>query len=246
LVGSWLDKNLTLQAQPQEIPEDPALVFLFAREFYSEPLDENDPFQLHLNYIQATKMIVEGDYPCNRKEAVLFAALQAQVSFGNHDPNKHVVGWLPCVPPLLFPSSSRLMLSSPSHRKAQFLPAVFLKDKTIEEDIIVEHKKNFGMNAQQAKTRYFTLMRALRSFGISFFDGTQQYEVEDKKNKGKRKTKQRSVKLGVSRFEIVLLEAETNEFLHQFDLEKLKAYVLSPFSNQLNSRYQLLRLCSTL
>jgi len=197
----WLDKNLTLHAQ--DVSEDPLLVLLFAREFFGEPLDQNDPFQLQLNYVQATNAIVEGDYPCTRKEAVLFAALQAQVTFGNHDPQKHVVGWLP---------------------KDTFLPLKWRKEKAIEEDIIVEHKKLYGMNAQAAKYRYYQAMRALRSFGISFFDGKEIYQIEDKKNKGKQKTKNRDIKLGVSRYEIVLLEAETNEFIHQFDLEKLKAY----------------------
>jgi len=197
----WLDKNLTLHAQ--DVPEDPMLVLLFAREFFGEPLDQNDPFQLQLNFVQANNSIIEGDYPCTKKEAVLFAALQAQVTFGNHDPTKHVVGWLP---------------------KDKFLPGKWRKEKDIDIDIISEHKKLYGMNTQAAKYRYYQAMRALRSFGITFFDGKEIYTVDDKKNKGKSKTKNRDIKLGVSRYEIVLLEAETNEFIHQFDLEKLKSY----------------------
>jgi len=54
--AGWLDKNLTLQAQ--EVPEDPTLTLLFAREFFGEPLDQNDPFQLQLNFVQVPFILV--------------------------------------------------------------------------------------------------------------------------------------------------------------------------------------------
>ena len=102
------------------------------------------------------------------------------------------------------------------------MPSKWRKEKGIEEEVIMEHKKLYGMTAQAAKYRYYTVMRGLRSFGISFFDGKEIYQVE---SKGKQKTKNREVKLGISRYEVVLLEADTNEFIHQFDLDKMKSYV---------------------
>ena len=71
------------------------MVLLKKKFFFSDQnVDRNDPVQLGLLYNQAQEMIVSGKHPCPYDEACQFAALQMQVIFGNHEPDKHKKGFL--------------------------------------------------------------------------------------------------------------------------------------------------------
>jgi len=44
--------------------------------------------------IKALEAIVKGTHPCTLEEAAQFAALQCQVQYGNHEPDRHKPGFL--------------------------------------------------------------------------------------------------------------------------------------------------------
>jgi talin len=68
----------------------PDVILCFARQFFGLSIDQSDPFQLELIYLQSKDSILTEEYPCAKKEAYIqFAALQFQITFGDHDPNKH-------------------------------------------------------------------------------------------------------------------------------------------------------------
>lgn len=63
-----------------------AEVLLLKRKyFYSDAnIDSRDPVQLNLLYQQAKEAILDGTHPVRMDDAVQFAALQAQIQFGDH------------------------------------------------------------------------------------------------------------------------------------------------------------------
>lgn len=69
---------------------------LLKKKFYfsDQQVDKNDPVQLGLLYSQAHEMILEGKHPITLDEAVIFAALQMQVTYGNHEPDRFKKGFL--------------------------------------------------------------------------------------------------------------------------------------------------------
>lgn len=108
----------------------------------------DDPVQLHLVYVQCRDAIVDGDHPVSDKEAVEFCALQCQIDFGNHNPALHQAGWLKMEQTL-----------PPSNRKAG-----------MEKQVVEEYKKLVGMTEINAKYRYVQACRALKTYGVTFFN----------------------------------------------------------------------------
>eukprot|EP01124_Arcella_intermedia_P002056 TRINITY_DN11131_c0_g1_i1.p1 TRINITY_DN11131_c0_g1~~TRINITY_DN11131_c0_g1_i1.p1 ORF type:complete len:2488 (-),score=619.84 TRINITY_DN11131_c0_g1_i1:27-7406(-) len=192
--SSWLDPLLTLQQL--RVTSDRPL--LFARRFFGETLDLADPFQLQLFYIEANKAILEDELPCTKEEAIKFAALQLQITFGNFDPKKHTKSWLD---------------------KTQFLPSHWQKEKKIESEIYKEYKKLVNLNPQQAKYRYYNEMRQMKSFGTTFFTCIMYYDEKKKKKK-----KNRPIKLGVSREDFIVLDLTTREPIHKWNFTWHKSF----------------------
>ena len=90
--ATWLNEQQTLHEQ--DITEEEELVYA-KRYFYSDDnVDKDDPFTLHLLYVEANKAIVESRYPVNRTDAKDFAALQMQIVYGDHNPDKHKVDFI--------------------------------------------------------------------------------------------------------------------------------------------------------
>jgi talin len=69
---------------------------LLKKKFYfsDQQVDINDPVQLGLLYSQAQEMIIEGKHPITLDEAIIFAALQMQIVYGNHEPDTFKKGFL--------------------------------------------------------------------------------------------------------------------------------------------------------
>ena len=123
--------------------------------------------------------IIEGRYPVTRTDAKDFAALQMQIVYGDHDPNKHKAGFFDL---------------------KVFLPPAYRKDKTIVADILRDHKKLVGMKEMNAKFRYVQLVRSLKTYGITFFDC---------KEKGRNNKKPVPVLIGVTRDKILKVDPES-------------------------------------
>ncbi|KAJ3080017.1 hypothetical protein HK102_003368, partial [Quaeritorhiza haematococci] len=87
----WLNPDKTLAEQG--ITEND-MVILKKKFFYTDQnIDRNDPVQLNLLYNQAREAILSGKHPCTGEEAAQFAAIQLQIQYGNHEPDKHHVGF---------------------------------------------------------------------------------------------------------------------------------------------------------
>ena len=74
---------------------DTDIVVLKKKFFFSDQtIDQSDPVQLGLLFNQELEAIVSGKHPCSIDEAILFAAMQIQIVYGNHEPDKHKKGFL--------------------------------------------------------------------------------------------------------------------------------------------------------
>jgi talin len=90
--GKWLNPEKTMTEQGvHEID-----VLLLKKKFFfsDQNIDRNDPIQLNLVYVQSRDAIITGKHPCTFEEACQLAALQCQVQFGNHEPDKHKPGFI--------------------------------------------------------------------------------------------------------------------------------------------------------
>ncbi len=58
------------------------------------PSDEQDIITNELFFLQVKEYIVKEKYPCLEDSAVLLAAHQLQILFGDFSPKKHRVGYL--------------------------------------------------------------------------------------------------------------------------------------------------------
>ena len=73
----WLSSDKSLR--DQGVDEEEVVVLRKRYYFTDKNLDENEPVQLGLLYLQCQRDIVEGTHPCTKDEAVKFASLQRQV-----------------------------------------------------------------------------------------------------------------------------------------------------------------------
>eukprot|EP01125_Pyxidicula_operculata_P006605 TRINITY_DN227_c1_g1_i1.p1 TRINITY_DN227_c1_g1~~TRINITY_DN227_c1_g1_i1.p1 ORF type:complete len:2471 (-),score=884.91 TRINITY_DN227_c1_g1_i1:132-7544(-) len=188
----WLNEQQTLHEQ--DIAEDEELVYA-KKYFYSDDVvDKDDPFTLHLLYVEANKSIIEGKYPVTRGDAKDFAALQMQIVYGDHDPNKHKPGF---------------------YDKNSFLPKQYRKDDKLEKEILRDHKKLVGMKEMNAKYRYVQLVRSLKTYGITFFDC---------KEKPRGKKKGARVFIGVTREKICKVDPETMQTVKEWTIEQMRRW----------------------
>lgn len=128
---------------------DTDLVILKKKFFFTDQnIDRNDPVQLNMLFNQAKENILLGKNPCTVEEAAQFAAIQCQVQYGNHEPDKHKAGFLKLV---------------------DFVPPEYRKKKDMDKKIFHEHKKLQGLSDLNAKFRYVQLSRSLKTYGITFF-----------------------------------------------------------------------------
>jgi talin len=144
--AEWLDSARSIGEHEIQVEE-----LVFAKRFFNNDMDvdKDDPVQLHLVYMQAVAALLAGDYePMLRQELIDLAAVQIQIVTGSSDPNKHKPGFLDL---------------------AKYLPAVCLKDKKIEADLLTEHKRLSGMTELDAKYRYVQLARVLKNYGRTLF-----------------------------------------------------------------------------
>lgn len=89
---NWVDHGKTLREQG--IVETDILL-LKRKYFYSDAnIDSRDPIQLNLLYQQAKEAILNGTHPVRQEDAVMFAAFQVQVQFGDHKETAHKPGFL--------------------------------------------------------------------------------------------------------------------------------------------------------
>ncbi|GIY58862.1 talin-2 [Caerostris extrusa] len=117
--------------------------------FSDQNVDSRDPVQLNLLYVQARDAIINGTHPVTLEQASQFAGMQCQIQFGDHVETKHKPGFLDL--------------------KRNFLPKDYAKMKGIEKRVFAEHKKFIGNTELEAKVKYVSLARSLKTYGVAFF-----------------------------------------------------------------------------
>eukprot|EP00117_Sycon_ciliatum_P044924 scpid3709/ scgid32340/ Talin-1 len=193
----WLQPEKSLREQ--NIKESTVLTLRL--KFWNRQIDQNDPVQLNLLCAEARSAILTGAHPITEGEAIQFAALQAQETFGNFDPAKN----------------KTLAYSD----LGPFLPREYGKNRAINDKVIAEFQKLTGLTDINAKLRYVRLFRSLKTYGVSFF------HVKEKV-KGKNRLTPRL--LGVSRENVMRLDEKTKEVLKTWPLVTVRRWAASPNS----------------
>lgn len=192
----WVDHSKTLDEQ--EVAPEETLVFR-RKFFYSDQnIDSRDPMQLHLLYVQTRDAIINGTHPVTLDQACKFAGIQCQVEYGDHIETKQ---------------RSLLM--------KDFLPKDYAKQKAIEKKIWAEHLKHSGETNVDAKVKYVTLARSLKTYGVTFF-------LVKEKMQGKNKLVPRL--LGVTKDSVLRLDEKTKEILKTWPLTTVKRWAPTPNS----------------
>ncbi|CAF3755907.1 unnamed protein product [Rotaria sordida] len=192
----WLDQSKTLRQQ--NIDEHNTVV-LRRKYFFSDTnIDQRDPVQLNLLYVQCRNAIIDGTHPVTYDEAIQFSGLQCQIQFGDHEESKHKPGIIDI---------------------RDFLPKEYAKSKNVEKKIFLEHKKHIGISELDGKAKYTQLCRSLRTYGVTFF-------LVKEKMSGKNKLVPRL--LGVTKESIVRVDERTKDFIQVWPLTHVKRWTASP------------------
>ncbi|XP_053387301.1 talin-1-like [Mercenaria mercenaria] len=196
---NWLDHAKTLREQGINTDEE---TLLLRRKFFfsDQNVDARDPVQLNLLFVQTRDAILNGTHPVSQEEAIMFAGIQCQIQFGDHDEQKHKPG--------LFENK-------------EFLPKEYCKVKGIEKKIFQEHRKWAGYSERDAKVKYTQQCRALKTYGITFF-------LVKEKVKGKNKLVPRL--LGINKESVVRVDEKTKEIMKTWPLTTVRRWAASPNS----------------
>jgi len=209
----WLLENQTMHEQGVE--PGCTLEFLKRYSVLDSEVAANDAHILHLLYVTTVKQIVGEVYPITRNDARDFASLQLQVTYGDHNSEKHKPGFADLT---------------------TMVPAPFLNIKPKEEqkkffaEIYRDHKKLKGCKDNVAKQRYIQLARSLKTYGFTFYHSQLQTEkVEVKRSLLGKKQEQlvkqlQKVTFGISLSFFCLYDADTNQFTQKIPFTEMKAW----------------------
>lgn len=193
---NWINPGASLREQGIDEKEG---VLLKRKFFFSDGnIDTHDPIQLNLLYVETRDAILKGTHPVTENLAIQLAGLQTHIQFGNHDEIKH---------------------KSPLLDLKEFLPQSYVKIKGIEKKILSEHKKYNGLPELEAKVLYTRTVRALPTYGVTFF-------LVKEEMKGKNKLVPRI--LGVTKDSVLRLDEKSKEILKNWPLTSVRRWGASP------------------
>jgi len=112
-----------------------------------------DSVAKHLLYIQALHSVIESEYPCSVDESLQLAGLQVHVTYGEHNANTHIVGFL-------------------NNNLKDFVPKqlMSLKRPTEWEALIFkQHAKNKGKSREDAQAEYLDIVKQWPYYGTTFY-----------------------------------------------------------------------------
>jgi len=148
-VGVWLVPDMTL---PEQGVDPLYTTFLLKRLFYfsDEKVSTSvDPYTLHYIFCQCLDSVVAMTHPCSTiDEAVLFAALQCQIGFGDYQPQN---------------------LTLDTFKLKDYLPVEFVGYKGIEREIVNTYQRLIGLTEEKAKCGYIQLTKSLKTYLYTFF-----------------------------------------------------------------------------
>jgi talin len=119
----------------------------------------SDPRMIYMLYIQGVYNVITGIYPTPMDEAVSLATLQVQAKFGDHDPSKHVPGFL----------SKQLRALIPSALLPRRTPTQW------QEEILGRHAILNDAAKATPQLLYHQILLARDYYGCAFFLVRQSY-----------------------------------------------------------------------
>jgi len=167
---------------------DPKLLFkkkIFLRD---DDREMKDSVARHLLYIQALHSVIESEYPCSVDECLQLAGLQVYVTYGEHNAQTHVVGFL-------------------NNNLKDFVPKQLLplkKPSEWEALIFKQHSKIKGKTQEDAQAEYLEIVRQWPYYGTTFYPPC--------KTVGNRKIPSKVV-IGVNAEGILLLKPKDKELI---------------------------------
>ncbi|KAL0251776.1 hypothetical protein GEMRC1_000988 [Eukaryota sp. GEM-RC1] len=133
---------------------DKSAKFLFKKRYYMTPqvlpTAETD---LHMLYIQSRSDILSGELSCSEEEVIALAGLHCQISFGDHNQARHVVGFL-------------------TRALHDYVPTTVFKSmepRRWEELIFEQHAKLAGKSAVDCMKSFLEKCKAFTSYGQILF-----------------------------------------------------------------------------
>jgi acyl-CoA-binding protein len=129
--------------------------FVFKKKIFLRD-DEREMLDLiakHHVYIQALHSVIESEYPCSVEDAIKLAGLQVQITYGDHKPGNHVVGFL-------------------TANQRQFVPKdLFSQKKPSDWEALLfkAHAANSGKTEEDAKTEYLEIVKQWPFYGTTFY-----------------------------------------------------------------------------
>jgi len=163
---------------------------LFKKKIFLRDDDREmkDSVAKHYLYIQALYSVIESEYPSSMDDALTLAGLQVQVTYGDHNPTTHIVGFL-------------------AHNLNNFVPKQLVQLKPAKEWeslIFKAHAKNTGKSADDAKGEYLDIVKLWPYYGTTFYPACKSVP------KSKLPTR---VVIGVNAEGILLLKAKDKELI---------------------------------
>jgi myosin-7 len=185
LMTLWQTQTQAAQLPTKEGLRDVAFAFIFKKKIFirDDEREMKDPVAKHSVYIQAVYNVIESEYPCIVEDAVRLAGLQVQITYGDHKPGSHSVGFL-------------------SQNLKQFVPKDLISSKKPSEWeslIFKAHAANTGKSAEDAKTEYLGIVKQWPFYGVTFYPPC--------KNVGNRKLPSKVI-IGVNSEGILLLKKD--------------------------------------
>eukprot|EP01112_Ceratiomyxa_fruticulosa_P003608 TRINITY_DN1392_c0_g1_i1.p1 TRINITY_DN1392_c0_g1~~TRINITY_DN1392_c0_g1_i1.p1 ORF type:complete len:329 (-),score=55.09 TRINITY_DN1392_c0_g1_i1:160-1146(-) len=203
LMDEWSRINEAEKAKKKDaIISEPK--FLFKKKIFLRDDDRElkDLVAKHHLYIQALYSVIESEYPSNPDEAINLAGLQVQVTYADHNPSTHQVGFL-------------------SHNLKNFIPKHLMplkKPQEWESLIFKAHAKNQGKTAEDAKTEYLDIVKQWPFYGTTFFPPCKS--VGNKKLPNK-------VIIGVNAEGILLLKTKDKELISTHPFTEICSWLSS-------------------
>ncbi|KAL0222530.1 hypothetical protein RCL1_002384 [Eukaryota sp. TZLM3-RCL] len=115
------------------------------------PSSESD---LNMIYIQARADVISGELSCTEEDAIYFAGLHCQVTFGDHKADHHVLGFL-------------------TRTLHDYVPVPLFKQndpRRWEEAIFEQHAKLKGKSASDCMRDFLTKCRTFSSYGHILYE----------------------------------------------------------------------------
>jgi len=191
--GAWLN-----QTKPITEQGDPDSVLVLKKRFYinDATLDASSPVQLHLAYIQGRDGIVSGMNPTTKDEAVLAAALQAQIEHGIFNPHVHKPGFL---------------------QLDKYIPPDKYKIKDMESCILRQWKSLGAAEPSDLKHKYHKLCKTLATYGQTIYTVSRKELVKKKKIDV-------VYKLGFTATEVLIMNEDCKVVLKHYPYDYLRRW----------------------